>query len=193
MASLSRRGVPLPRRTATALLHFNINQRNVDEFDVEDLQQLDANYLKVAPRKLWRRSRQLNVIDKLLFQRLALDPSSGHVLDGDVSIHLMLINSIQINSNLKCHQIRRISRTARSRFDIGGGNPLDLDGFPSIYLTAIAPSEINALSVEDIRILMPRLALIADHMNTAQLGAIYIKVSIVHSIASTVFNSIEIE
>lgn len=84
MEALSRRGAALPRRTATALLHYRIDQRSVDDFDQVDLQQLDANYLKVAPRKLWRLSVQLDVIDKALFQRLALDPSSGHVSDGDV-------------------------------------------------------------------------------------------------------------
>lgn len=86
MKSLSRRGVALPRRTASALLHYSIGQRNVNDFDETDLLQLDANYLKVAPRKLWRLSVELDVIDKALFQRLALDPSSGHVLDGDVFI-----------------------------------------------------------------------------------------------------------
>jgi len=53
---------------------------------------------------------------------------------------------------------------------------VDTSGFPSIYLTGITPSEIAVLSVQQIKILLPRLILVADQMNTAQLASIYIKV-----------------
>ena len=78
---------------------------------------------------------------------------------------------------LNVQQIRRISAAARAKFGIGGGGQLDTNGFPSIYLSGISPSEIGALNVQQIRVLLPRLTLIADHMNMAQLASIYIKVS----------------
>lgn len=91
MDSFSQRGMTLPRPTASALLQYRLANLK-DQMDTMSLAnlslQLDANYLKVAPWRVWKlnlnQSESSSVINKGFLQRLAIDRSSGSLTDGQV-------------------------------------------------------------------------------------------------------------
>ena len=91
MESVSQRATAIPRLTASALLQYRLSTiANVDVMNAQDLsQQLDANYLKVAPWKLWKLSlaQSDSAINKGLLQRLAVDRSAGSLTDGQVKVY----------------------------------------------------------------------------------------------------------
>lgn len=77
----------IPQMTASALLQYRLV--GMTTMNPQELaQQLDPNYLKVAPWKLWKlnlnQSEPNGVINKGLLQRLAVDRSSGSLTDGQV-------------------------------------------------------------------------------------------------------------
>lgn len=78
----------IPQLTASALLQYRL--AGMTTMNPQNLsQQLDPNYLKVAPWKLWKLNliqsdSTSSVINKGLLQRLAVDRSSGSLTDGQV-------------------------------------------------------------------------------------------------------------
>lgn len=89
--NLSQRfNMAIPRLTAMALLRYlwpdytQLTKLGFQNFS----QQLDANYLKVAPWQLWKFNvntlETSDVINKGLLQKLAIDRSAGSLTDGQV-------------------------------------------------------------------------------------------------------------